>query len=326
MTRIDDQHRVGKYRKDQSIERQLTELNSLLSPVERELLTDTDGRDSQLIFIVGMARTGSTLLSQILASSGAFAYPTNFLARFWEAPLVGARIQDALQILKSESITFGSDYGVTSGWAGPHEFGYFWERFFTFVDYHVCSKADWERADLDLLRREVVSLLTYYDKPFFFKNMTCGLNIQLLSSVFPNARYIHVKRDPVYVAQSVYQARVKRLGDRTNWYSLRPAEYHTLKQYPVEEQIALQIRHVVGTIDEALGTLHPEHSIEIHYEDLCSDPEREIERALQLVYEESADIAWDRSKLTDSKRANNRIQIPEPQFDSLMDAVMRHSP
>ena len=48
------------------------------------------------VFVVGALRSGTTLFTQWLATTGLTAYPTNLLSRFYGAPLVGAKIQQLL--------------------------------------------------------------------------------------------------------------------------------------------------------------------------------------------------------------------------------------
>ena len=54
-----------------------------LKVAETPLLKEPSPDRRPIILILGCARSESTLLLQLLAESGAFAYPTNFLSRFY---------------------------------------------------------------------------------------------------------------------------------------------------------------------------------------------------------------------------------------------------
>jgi len=147
------------------LEQLLSELNSVLSYTNTQFLADKSEKNSK-IFILGSLRSGSTLFTQWLASSGLVAYPTNLLSRFYGAPLVGAKIQQLLtdprynfrnEILDFNSeINFISDNGKTKGALAPNEFWYFWRRFLPFdqLDYLPGPELK-EKGDLAGFRDEI---------------------------------------------------------------------------------------------------------------------------------------------------------------------------
>ena len=103
-----------------------------------------------MVFIIGAPRSGTTLLSQLLSSSGLFGYINNFIARFWTAPTLGALIYKT--VLDHEcrgNSSLQSHLGVTENLHEPHEFGYFWRRWFHFGQSHQLTadqlaNVDWE--------------------------------------------------------------------------------------------------------------------------------------------------------------------------------------
>jgi len=137
------EQRLSSFERNQTLESLLTEINTDLWTVEKQLLTQKK-TNYPVIFIVGPHRSGSTLMMQWLASSGLFSYPSNLLSRFYHAPIMGAKLQllladerynfrDELKDFSSE-IDFNSDNGKTKGALAPNEFWYFWRRFLPFTD------------------------------------------------------------------------------------------------------------------------------------------------------------------------------------------------
>jgi len=86
--------RAPAYRKQEELEALLREMEELFDGLE--LPFELQGPKFPPVFILGSARSGTTLVHQYLAHSGIFAYPTNTLSRFYYAPYVGAKIQQLL--------------------------------------------------------------------------------------------------------------------------------------------------------------------------------------------------------------------------------------
>ena len=84
--------RQREFQRNENLERLLKEINDILGPVEDRILQRYKMPKYPVIFIVGAPRCGSTLIMQWLAKTDRFAYPTNLLSRFYEAPYIGAKI------------------------------------------------------------------------------------------------------------------------------------------------------------------------------------------------------------------------------------------
>ena len=85
--------RSSKFKRDQSLESVLSELNDNLAS-----LHNTAGLEVQpaVSMIIGPPRCGTTLAMQWFASLGCFAYPSNLVARFFGNPAIGFQIQQVL--------------------------------------------------------------------------------------------------------------------------------------------------------------------------------------------------------------------------------------
>src|SRR5690554_5370560 len=94
--KLEDSKRIQSHKKNHILENLFPELDELLTPVEQKVLNRFNKPQKKVFFIVGCARSGSTLLYQFLAKTNSFAYPTNLVSRFYYAPYVGARIQQLL--------------------------------------------------------------------------------------------------------------------------------------------------------------------------------------------------------------------------------------
>lgn len=290
----DDENRKHEYKKISSLEKLLTELNSLLSSANTQLLTDRSEKHSK-IFIMGPLRSGSTMFTQWLASSGLVAYPSNLLSRFFGAPLVGAKIQQLLtdqrynfrnEILDFNSVTnFSSDNGKTKGALAPNEFWYFWRRFLPFneVDY-MSSEELVHKANLEGFRDELNALANIFEKPFAMKAMIMNQNIPELAEKFEKSLFIWIQRDPIFNIQSALEARKRQYGNLHTWYSFKIKEYPELKNLDPLESVAGQIAAINNSVEEGISVLSENQKLIVKYEDFCLRPEHyysEITRRLK---------------------------------------------
>ena len=324
--RIDDQNRAAKYQKDAAAEQRLQRINRLLAPVNADLVAPFTEPELPVLFIVGAPGSGTTLLAQALAVSGGLAYINNFVARFWQAPALAAQIDLALGLQRqSRPVDFQSTFGVTEHWSGPHEFGYFWERWFTFDQTHKVGAEPLARIDGAALQRELAALESVYAKPLFFKNLTCGLQIEFLATTLPTAVFVLCRRQPVYNAQSLLLARRERMGDDRLWFSLRPQEYPRLCRLPPCDQVAGQVHYTLREIERALRTLPAERHVAVAYEDLTADP-----RAAMAKLSASLPLArtagpWQVTQLPAAFPSANTRRVEVAEFQQLQDAWRRLS-
>jgi hypothetical protein len=270
------------HRRNEKLEALLAELSSLLGPVETKLLSSFDHPKYPPVFIVGMPRGGTTLLLQLLAQSGRFAYPTNLLSRFYAAPYVGARIQQLLTDPAynfndefadcARPVSFESDLGKTQGILAPNEFWYFWRRFIPNKTLRHLSTEELAQVNEKEFVAELAAIEAAFDKPFVCKGLILQLNLPFLSSLFHKVLFIYVRRHPFYTIQSLLEAREKYFGDRQGWYSIKPPEYDTLREMKPIMQVAGQVYYTIQRIEAGLAQIGAERVLTIDYQSLCQNP------------------------------------------------------
>lgn len=191
--------------KDLAAEHQLGELNALVAPLQATLEHALEAPRVPPIFILGPPRGGTTLMSQLLASTGLFAIATNFVARFWRAPALGMMIERATGLADAPATSsYRSRRGMTEGLSEPSEFGYFWSRFFDLGQAtHALGPAERQRFDVVGLRRAIAAMEAVTQRPLAFKNNTWfTLNADLIADAFPDCVLVVCERDPYFVAWS----------------------------------------------------------------------------------------------------------------------------
>ncbi len=275
--------RTSTHQRLPELESELNFFSELLTPLELQVLPQEPRDPPPTIFIMGCARSGSTLLYQYLAASGVFTYPTNFVSRFYYAPYIGARLQRMLFSLDNRhEITppslgqeqFASKLGKTLGAMAPHEFWYFWRRFFHFTDEQCIPENKLSEVDGSTFRRELSAFQSVTNLPLVLKGMILNWHIPFLAELIPNSFFIHIYRDQLANAQSLFKARIDFFGTANEWYSFRPPGYATTQAFTPELQTLWQVRQTKAAVDEGLRSIGTDRSLAVSYEGFCDNPKR----------------------------------------------------
>lgn len=282
-TEFEHQKRHATYQRNVGLEALLGEINQLLAPVEAGVRERFEKPRWPVILVVGAPRSGSTLMTQWLAALGPFAYPTNLLSRFYQAPYVGALVQqmltdpayqfrDEFSELKDARASFESSLGKTSGILAPNEFWYFWRRFFPYRDVHYLEPDALNKIDSAAFLAELAALEAAFDKPLAMKGMIANCNLEYLDAVFDRVIFVYTKRRPFYNVQSLIGARRNYSGTLDDWYSFRPPEYAWLREMDPYHQVAGQIHYLNQAIETAFERIPMERRLLVPYEEFCLSP------------------------------------------------------
>ena len=260
------------YAKDASDERFLQELNEDLQPRELALYED-HAIEHPFLFVVGLPRSGTTLLSQVLAYCLDAGYVNNFAARFWLAPVHGIRLARLIAGGR-DAPSFESDYARTRTPLDIHEFGYFWRHWLrkhSFEDVvHARERED--EIDWPALRRTLANLQHEFRRPLVAKNMLGAYHIPRLRSELGPVLWVSIERDPLDVAVSILDARRKYYSDPSAWWSYVPVEYPLLRNLDHWRQIAGQVHYLTALYERAFAEVGPDAVVRVTYEQLTRDP------------------------------------------------------
>ncbi|MDH4283837.1 MAG: sulfotransferase [Gallionellaceae bacterium] len=268
------------------LEKLLSQLNSDLQPSERllaEQYTQAGSFEFPLILVMGPLRSGTTLFMQWLANTGLVAYPTNLLSRFYQAPIIGSKIQLLLTDPRFnfrdelgefvQQAEYRSENGKTRGVLAPNEFWYFWRRFLAEPDRDVWTDEELRQTmDITTMKAELAGVMAAFHKPFAAKGMLFNYNIPFLDSVFDKVLFIQIKRDPVANIASVLEARKRQLGSESAWYSFKIPEYEKLKDLGAIEQAAGQVHYINRALETGLEKIADNRKLVVQYEDFCECP------------------------------------------------------
>jgi len=297
--------RTARHQRNTTLEDLLTGLNSDLGLIGDAGLEGFDAPTQPTVFLVGCARSGTTLALQWLSGLGAFSWPSNFISRFHAAPWVGQRVQmmltdpayDFRGELTLETATdpapFTSRLGKTRGLLAPNEFWYWWRRFLPEGPTHCLSDDQLAQVDAHRMAAELAAWQDVTGRPLAMKALIMNWNLPWLAAAVPGSVFLHVTRDPFLNAQSLLESRRDFHGDDTAWYSFRPAEYAELKDLPPVEQVAGQIRCTDAAIAAGLSAIAPHRQLKVAYEDLCADPRRVYADVRRVLADGGCDLPAD---------------------------------
>jgi hypothetical protein len=241
--------------------------------------------DQPPLFILGFWRSGTTMLHNLIASDPQFTYPNYYQCLFphhfllterkWVKKLTGSLLPDSRPM-----------DNVPVGWDMPQEdeiglcilslasyylqiiFHNQREKYDRFLDMADCTDAErdaWKSA-LDL----VIKKLTLRDrKPVVLKSPSHTYKVPLLLNLYPQARFVHIYRNPYAVFKSAVHLR-KTMYEENGM--CRP-DYGDL-----DEVILSLYERGFDIYERDKALIPPVRLLELRFEDLEQDPLGHLER------------------------------------------------
>lgn len=245
------------------------------------------------IFIVGLPRSGSTLLVQLLIAHLRLGYATNLVARFWNRPAFGVALNRALSTDPGAISEADSRYGTTSGYEGHHEFGWFWARWFDYEESHRIEPERWNAIDTHALRAELSAMEQAWERPLIFKNPPAlSMQIGFFEHFLDEPLHIYIRRSEPEVAASLWRARLNSPEGTASWFSTRPPDVRQLERLAPEEQVGGQVRSTRREIEEQLSRVPSERVREVDYESLVRKPEETLHELGGWLRGHRTELAW----------------------------------
>lgn len=322
-------NRTPSHGRNPRLEQLLQELGGLLGPLDERVTRQFKEPKWPPLFLIGSPRSGTTFAMQLLGATGQFAIPTNLLSRFYYAPFLGAKIQ---QLLTDEAYDynkelsdlgaaqdFHSDLGKTRGVLAPNEFTYFWRRFIPNYDPEYLSPAQEELIDRAGLASGLAAIESVFQKPLALKAFIIQYNLPKLYDMFRNAVFVRVRRDVVYIMQSLYEARMAFYNRLDLWWSVKPKEYSELQAMDPYRQIAGQVFFTETALAQGLAGIPRENQLSIEYEDVCSEPS-DLYAQVRRIYQRAGLKLPETKALPKAFSPSNKMRIPPGEIDRLTNA------
>ncbi len=237
------------------------------------------GQTGPHIFICGPARSGTTLVYQVLANNlDNVSFIRNFTVAFSRSPIVASRLFTK-QSSTGQKPDYENYYGKTAGLQSPSEANHLWNQW-----------VDVDESDFrTLLTPEGAAKMAEFfncfsaqqGKPTLSKNNNLNAFADRVSSSLDNTYFICLQRETKFLAQSLIKARLEINGNIKQSYGVTNVQ-NELKN---EGDPALPVVPVLEQID-FLNSLAKEQQEKIgsdrfwivSYEEFCKNPSALIDK------------------------------------------------
>lgn len=273
--------RQGKYVKRPEDENFLEEFNQTLKEKEWSLYKDYE-IEHPFLFVYGLPRSGTTLITQVIAHCMDVGFINNLMARFYLAPVHGIRFSRVV-LGEQRSTNFSSDYARTTELADIHEFGYFWRYWLKKEEVEGVTHAAEIEKEIDWsgLKKTLANMQHEFNKAMVFKNIFGSYHQQKLTEVLEKVLFIYIKRDPLDSAISILEARKKYYTDLNTWWSYMPIQYDKIRDLDYWHQIAGQVFYLRRYYDRMSRELP--NVLTVEYKDLTDRPAKVLENINQKL-------------------------------------------
>ncbi|MGC9779949.1 MAG: sulfotransferase [Candidatus Heimdallarchaeota archaeon] len=231
------------------------------------------------LFIIGHYRTGTTYLMTLLAHDKNMGYVSNlegyaphfflafhkFTKNLIDMSLPEQRPMDNVVMGSDEpteeeySIGAMSKYGFYNGFIFPWKF----KLYSRYNSFRTCKEKDVERWKKTYQYFVKKMTYKYKGKRIFLKNPTTTYRIEHILKMYPNAKFIHLYRDPY----GMYASSVKFFREVFAIYALQ-----TWKDEDLQQGILDNVKEMYEVFNETRSLIPKENIIDIKYEDFIKDP------------------------------------------------------
>jgi hypothetical protein len=256
------------------------------------------------IFIVGHWRTGSTYLHNTMAQDPQFGYPSTFqtitpalmlgfekqIKPIVESSLPETRPQDNVELgadlPQEEEYALGniSPYSFYNGWIFPKNM----KQYNNYVDFYNIPQK--EIDEFKEIFHYYLQKLTFYHqgKQLLLKNPSNTARIKLLYEMYPEAKFIHIYRNPYHV----YLSMKRNVEKEMVLYTLqKPPRWSVFETEMVELYNRMFHKYM-----KEIQLVPSENKIEVKYETFIQDPFSEMKRIYDSLNLPGFDQSQDRFK------------------------------
>jgi hypothetical protein len=248
-----------------------TPLDLVLQRTESERYRAAAAPELPQVFVCGSARSGTTLVASSLIRALPVTYFTNVTAVFPRSPIAAS---DLLRLRPDNSkVSDRSLYGRSAGWRGASDALPLWDRWLG-GDRHQMPPELTPEAQA-AMTSFFGAYETWSERSVVAKNNSLNAVAHLVAETLPRAHFICVDRDPVFLAQSLLEARAFIYGDTGRPYGLAPAGQ--APDDPVDGVID-QVRYHRELADLQVQRIGADRFWIVDYDEFCRDPNALVER------------------------------------------------
>lgn len=238
------------------------------------------------IFIIGHWRSGTTYLHNLMTQDPHLGYisslqawcPEMFIASkpitkfMLEKTLPETRPMDNINLSsdapQEEEYAIGnlSPYCFYHGWYFPKKMKKFFNSYVLFEGVSQQTKANWKKVYLNIIKKANFSM---NGKRLVIKNPANTARIKILLDMFPDAKFIHIYRNP-YIVYLSTQNMYKKL--------IETFAFQDISLEEISKNIFVFYKQLMQKFFEEKKLIPPGNLVEIKYEDFEVNQIGELER------------------------------------------------
>lgn len=288
----------------------LTGLAILLSPVdwvlqffERRCKANKDAQShGPHIFVCGPARSGTTLVYQVLASALPVTYVRNFTVLFSRSPVLASRLFTRNRRDRRRE-NYENYYGKTAGIQAPTEANHLWNQWVKADESGFRTRLD--SLGADEMARFFKRFSSELGLPTLSKNNNINAFADSIAERLDNAYFICLRRDSRYLVQSLVKARKEINGDIKQSYGVTDTGILSVDTDPIS-QVMKQVEYLDALAIAQQRKIGEERFWIIDYEAFCLNPMELVTRVKQEILGQSEVQNADADKMPEIVN-NNRI-------------------
>ena len=312
----------AKYRRSKVLNRVLSEL-ARFDRIRYRSMRDGASLDIPKVFIIGHWRSGTSFLHNLLCRVYPAAYTTTYQAIFpnnlfafrglikffMRVFLPRKRPTDAMKMdpdyPQEEELAIGHErfFSFYYWFYFPRQAEYMAKEFLYLEDPESKRSKEFCRYYSNFMLR---CCLNKHGEVFISKNPANTARIEALTQLFPEARFIYLKRDPYETVQSsliFFRSLLKGI-------SLQEYEEPEVDRFVVENY-----RHLLQAYQQGKGSIPPGHLIELSYEELIKNPEEVLSDLTQRL---NLGVQADLSKASDYLVQSSDFPIHKYRFNNTL--------
>ena len=272
------------------------------------------------VFIIGHWRSGTTHLHNLMALDPQFAHLTTFQATLPECSLISKRgvlrrvvsaLLPATRPMDNMVMSVDGPYeeefaagnlstmAVTHGMWFPRKLAAFFDHTVFFDNENAAVTLDWQRSYGSVLRRVAYGA---EGKRLLLKNPPNTARIPALLAMFPDAKFVHIYRNPYEVFASTVRLYTKLMEGRA---------FHSVSVAEIEAHVLRYYQRVMTKFFETRQLIPRQNLVELRYEELEQDPLL----ALKGVYEGLGLSGFDTSKPLFSDYVASLVSYEKNRFE-----------
>lgn len=287
-------------------------------------------KNTSPIFFIGVPRSGTTVSFEILARHKDLGWPSNYTEKFPTMPFFGlvTRITDnPFVYLSGQKKQYKKVGHFNRLLPKPGEPYAFWNSYtgINFSrDYLVDTKATPE--SVASLHRASASIISWQGKKRFSAKITGPSRMRYLSSIFPDAKFVHIVRDGRAVVSSLLKVHfwlTEGRVDGPRWLNgLSDEEVNNWRSRGEDaaDMTAMQWTRIHEIAHQESIDLGAERYVEVRYEDIMKKPHETIEELMLWTGLEPCDRVHEYiDSLGELKNMNEKYRehLTQRQIDSI---------